>query len=134
MWVRIPLRLPMTVETTDYTPGEKSLSECTPAEILKTIVNIRRHGMLRMHAADRLMSRIHEHVEGRGMALYTYHDDGTDPDDKGLVLSIGEQKQTLKTEDYHYAVLGMDTKHQYHIFEINGPFSLKREEIRRTLD
>ncbi len=124
----------MTVETTDYTPGGKPLSKCTPRELLLTIEAIETHGMLRMHAQDRLMNRVSDEVESRKMGLYCYRDDDSDPENKGLDWSIGERKAQLNTDDHHYAVSGHDVDWKHRVWVVNGPYTKVRDKVRAFCD
>jgi hypothetical protein len=124
----------MTVETTDYTPEGKTLSDCSPAELMHTVLAIRQHGMLRMHAAERLMNRINDELESRKLGLFTYEDNGTDPDDKGMVHAIGPLQDTLRTDDHHHVILIRNVDRQYRVLTVNGPFSKVRAEVRAFCD
>lgn len=126
----------MTVETTDYTPGGKTLDDCTPRELLLTIRAIRGHGMLREHAAERLMNRIRDELESRDMGLYTYYDHT--PEERGIIHSIGEMKADgapIEAEDHHCALLARSKDERtYRVFIVDGPLSKVRDELRAFCD
>ncbi len=123
----------MTVETTDYTPDGKTLSQCSPVELLETMRTIDHHGMLRMHASNRLKCLIEDEVESRGLGVFEYRDDAL-PEERGFIYSIAERKQFVNLTAHYHALCGEDQDGKDHFWVIDGPLVPRLAEIRAVLD
>lgn len=120
----------MTVETTDYTPEGKALRHCTPAELLETINAIESHGMLRLHAQDRLMNRVLDEVHSRGLGLY----EGNEDDDWDYAITAGSYGQSLPEDAHYHAVSARDCCCERRVWTVDGPYSKVRDEVRAFCD
>ena len=107
----------MTVQITDYTPGGKPLSECLNPELLDTIQSIHGHGMLRMHASDRMIGHVQDEIVSRGYGLYVCERDVT-PWEKevGVDYIMGKGGDPIRDEDWHECISCHDSDHD--IFEV----------------
>ena len=116
----------MTVETTDYTPEGKALSQCTPAELLETLNAIERDGALRMHAVDRLCNRVLGEVFSRGLSLY----EGDEGDDWHYAITAGGYGESLPDDAHFHAVTARGTGYERRVWVVDGPYAKVRDEVR----
>lgn len=119
----------MTVETTDYTPKGKKLSNCTHEELLHTVRAINSHGMLRMHAQERMLNYVQQEAAQRGYGLYEYNDRTPWETKAGVRYSIAKGGQELKESDHHECIACQDNDREiFQVFNVAGPLTKEWKE------